>query len=111
MTKLHSPRGWLGYFVGCESEAMYHIYSSEKHKVFQIGAARIKDSKGLGDPHNAPCLEDQIPTEQGNIPEQLDSETDNELLNSLRSGNNNLLSVHKEAGLDTEQSNAKEASI
>ena len=27
MTKLHSPRGWLGYFVGCESEAMYHIYS------------------------------------------------------------------------------------
>lgn len=40
MTKLHSPRGWLGYFVGCESEAMYHIYSPEKHKIYRTGGER-----------------------------------------------------------------------
>ncbi|OQE54307.1 hypothetical protein PENNAL_c0452G03678, partial [Penicillium nalgiovense] len=62
MTKLHNPRGWLGYFVGCESEAMYHIYSPEKHKVYRIGVARIEDGEGLRDPHDAPCLEDRIPT-------------------------------------------------
>ncbi|KGO69328.1 Integrase, catalytic core [Penicillium italicum] len=62
MTKLHNPRGWLGYFVGCESEAIYHIYSPEKHKVYRIGVARIEDGEGLHDPHDAPCLEDRIPT-------------------------------------------------
>ncbi|OQE72615.1 hypothetical protein PENNAL_c0095G08558 [Penicillium nalgiovense] len=62
MTKLHNPGGWLGYFVGCESEAIYHIYSPEKHKVYQIGVARIEDGEGLRDPHDAPCLEDRIPT-------------------------------------------------
>jgi hypothetical protein len=49
MTKLHSPCGWLGYFVGCESEAMYHIYSPEKHKVYRIGVARVEDGKVVGD--------------------------------------------------------------
>lgn len=62
MTKLHNPRGWLGYFVGCESEAIYHIYSPERHKVYRIGVARIEDGEGLSDPHNAPCLEDRVPT-------------------------------------------------
>jgi hypothetical protein len=60
MTKLHSPRGWLGYFVGCESEAMYRIYSPEKHKVYRIGVARVEDGEGLSDVHDAPCLEDRI---------------------------------------------------
>jgi hypothetical protein len=62
MTKLHSPRGWLGYFVGYESKAMYHIYSPEKHKVYRIGIARVEDGEGLDDPHDAPCLEDRVPT-------------------------------------------------
>ena len=62
MTKLHNPRGWLGYFVGCESEAIYYIYSPEKHKVYRIGVIRIEDGEGLRDPHDAPCLEDRIPT-------------------------------------------------
>ena len=34
ITKLHSPRGQLGYFVGYKSEAIYHIYSPKKHKVY-----------------------------------------------------------------------------
>jgi hypothetical protein len=62
MTKLHSPRGWLGYFVGYKSEAMYHIYSPKKHKVYQIGVARVEDREGLDDHHDAPCLEDRVPT-------------------------------------------------
>ena len=69
MTKLHSPRGWLGYFVGCESEAMYHIYSPEKHKVYRIGAARVEDGEGLDDPHDAPCLEDRVPTLNVEVPD------------------------------------------
>lgn len=77
MTKLHSPRGWLGYFVGCESEAMYHIYSPEKHRVYRIGVARVEDGEGLDDPHDAPCLEDRIPTMDVEIMECLSSESEN----------------------------------
>ena len=69
MKKLHSPRGWLGYFVGCESEAMYHIYSPEKHKVYRIGVARVEDGEGLDDPQDAPCLEDRVHTPAVEVPE------------------------------------------
>ena len=78
MTKLHSPRGWLGYFVGCESEAMYHIYSPEKHKVYRIGVARVEDGEGLDDPHDAPCLEDRVPTPDVEVPDHLTSEGEDE---------------------------------
>jgi hypothetical protein len=62
MTKIHSPRGWLGYIVGCESEAMYHIYSPEKHKFYRIGVARVEDGEGLDDYHDGPCLDYRVPT-------------------------------------------------
>ena len=101
MTKLDSPRGWLGYFVGCESEAMYHIYSPEKHKVYRIGAPRIEDGEGLDDSHNAPCLEDRIPTVHQEVPDQLDSRTDEgtdgETASGSNSGDDNLLSSHNRA--------------
>jgi hypothetical protein len=90
---------------------MYHIYSSEKHKVYQIGAARIQDGEDLGDLHNAPCLKDGIPTEHKNIPEQLDSETDDETVNGLRCGDNNLLSDYRGAGLETKLFDTEEDSI
>ena len=70
MTKLHSPRGWLGYFVGCESEAIYKIYSPDKHRVYRIGVARIEDGEGLEDLHDEPCLEDRVPRVQAEVPEQ-----------------------------------------
>ncbi|KZZ88210.1 Ribonuclease H-like protein [Beauveria brongniartii RCEF 3172] len=72
MTKLHSPRGWLGYFVGCESEAMYRIYSPEQHKVYRIGVARVEDGEGLDDRHDAPCLEDRIHTKEVEIRAELE---------------------------------------
>ena len=78
MKKLHSPRGWLGYFVGCESEAIYHIYSPEKNKVYRIGVARVEDGEGLDDPHDTPCLEDRIHIPDVDIPDHLPSEGDDE---------------------------------
>ena len=74
MTKLHSPRGWLGYFINCESEVMYHIYSPKKHKVYRINVARVEDRQGLDDPHNAPCLEDRVPTQNVEISDNFSSE-------------------------------------
>jgi hypothetical protein len=88
MTKLHSPRGWLGYFVGCESEAMYHIYSPKKHKVYRISAARVEDGEGLDDPHDAPCLEDRVPT------------LDVEVLNHPSSGGEDEASDNEDNGRD-----------
>ena len=50
VTKLHHPRGWLGYFVGCESESIYRIYDPENLAVRRIGASEIDDGHGLDDP-------------------------------------------------------------
>lgn len=41
--KLHSPRVWLGYFIGCKSESIYRIWNPEKEKVIRISMARIED--------------------------------------------------------------------
>jgi hypothetical protein len=61
MTKLHHPRGWLGYFVGCENESIYRIYDPEKHMVRRIGASEIDDGHGLDDPQDGPSLQDISP--------------------------------------------------
>ena len=61
VTKLHHPRGWLGYFVGCENESVYRIYDPEKHSVRRIGASEIEDGQGLDDPQNGPSLQDINP--------------------------------------------------
>lgn len=74
MIKLYSPQGWLGYFVGCESEVIYHIYSPEKHKVYRIGVTRVEDREGLDDPHDVPCLEDRVPTPDVEISNRSSSE-------------------------------------
>jgi transposase InsO family protein len=59
--KLHSPRAWPGYFVGCASESTYRIYSAEKGKVFKVGVARIEDGQGLDEPQDEPSLNARIP--------------------------------------------------
>lgn len=75
MTKLHSPRGWVGYFVGCESEALYRIYSPEHHKVYRIGSSRVEDGEGLHDVHDSPCLEDRVPAEAILSSDRVESDT------------------------------------
>lgn len=52
--KLHSPRGYIGYFVGCEAEDVYKIYSPDKQRVFRVSVARIEDGQGLDDSHDEP---------------------------------------------------------
>jgi hypothetical protein len=89
MTKLHNPRGWLGYFVGCESEAIYHIYSPQKHKVYRIGVARIEDGEGLSDSHDAPCLEDRVPTPDAERPSNNHSEQETETSSDSESNYDN----------------------
>lgn len=71
VTKLHHPRGWLGYFVGCESESVYRIYDPERHTVRRIGASEIDDGQGLDDPQDGPSLQDISP-----VPHALPSEQD-----------------------------------
>lgn len=78
MTKSHSPHSWVGYFVGCESEAIYRIYSPEKYKVYRIGVARVEDGEGLADPHDSPCLEDRVPTPDAEVSSHIASEEENE---------------------------------
>ena len=63
-TKLHNPRGWIGYFVGCESESVYHIYDPKEHKVKRKGVAEIDDGEGLDDPQDGPSLQDRTPLPQ-----------------------------------------------
>lgn len=100
MTKLHSPRGWLGYFVGCESEAMYHIYSPEKHKVYRVGTARIEDGKGLDDSHDAPCLEDRVSTTSARVFDQDKSKNaDQAISGQNRDGDGTNLSPHEAESL------------
>jgi hypothetical protein len=105
MTKLHNPRGWLGYFVGCESESIYRIYSPEKHKVYRIGVARVEDGEGLNDPHDEPCLEDRVPTARIEVldqPHSEQSELDNETTSDLDSSDDDTPSFQEDTEPDSE---------
>jgi hypothetical protein len=74
MTKLYSPRSWLGYFISYKSKAIYYIYSPKKHKVYRIGIARVEDREGLDDPYNTPYLEDRVPIPDVEISDRLSPE-------------------------------------
>lgn len=102
MTKLRNPRGWLGYFVRCESEAMYHIYSPEKHKVYRIDTARVEDGEGLDDPHDAPCLEDRVPTADVVISDQIDLDIDDEMASDQNDDDRTVSLALEETELYTE---------
>jgi len=54
LSKVQGQRGWLGYYVGCESESVYRIYSDEKHRVFRVSTGRVEDGEGTQDPHRYP---------------------------------------------------------
>ena len=67
LPKLHAERGWMGYYVGCESESVYRVYSEEKHRVFRVGVARVDDGEGTQDRHFFPSLTDRVPV-PANLP-------------------------------------------
>ncbi len=78
--KLHAPRGWLGYFVGCESEHIYRIWHPDEKKVKRISAARIDDEEGTDDTHDHPSITDRAPHSQpqANEPTPRDSSDSDE---------------------------------
>jgi hypothetical protein len=59
--KIHDPRGWMGYWVGNESESVCRIFSTEKRKVFRVSVARVDEDEGLDDPHDDPSINDRTP--------------------------------------------------
>ena len=59
--KLHTARGWLGYFVGTESESCYRIWDPELKCVKRIAIVRIDDGEGLDDPHDEASLNNRMP--------------------------------------------------
>ncbi|RYP83312.1 hypothetical protein DL770_005408 [Monosporascus sp. CRB-9-2] len=77
MTRLHGPRDWLGYFVGCESEAMYHIYSLEKYKASNW-FSRVEDGEGQDDPQDTPSWKTESPPPDVEVPDHLASESEAE---------------------------------
>ena len=83
-TKLHDPRGWIGYFVGCESESVYYIFNPEKHRVQRKGVSDIEDGEGLDDPQDAPSHRDIVPVPEidlsvAEMPSEEEDESDTEL--------------------------------
>lgn len=59
-TKLHEPRGWLGYFMGCESESVYRIWHPERNKVMRISMARVEDGEGMDDEQDGPSRQNRV---------------------------------------------------
>jgi hypothetical protein len=49
--KLHDPRGWLGYFVGCENESTYRVWNPHKKIVQRVAYTTVDDGVGLNDNH------------------------------------------------------------
>lgn len=58
--KLHEPRGWLGYFMGSESESVYRIWNPEKNKVMRISVARVEDGEGMDDEQDEPSRQNRV---------------------------------------------------
>ena len=62
--KLTTPRAWMGYFVGCESESMYCIWNPDTNKVRRVPTARVDDGEGLDDTQTQPDRSTRLPNEK-----------------------------------------------
>jgi hypothetical protein len=69
--KVHDPRGWMGYWIGREDEAVERVYAPDQAKVFRISYGRIDEGVGLDDPHIRPSLNDRDP-----VPSDLSADED-----------------------------------
>lgn len=36
LPNIHGVRGWMGYFCGFETEAVYKVYSPQRHRAYQV---------------------------------------------------------------------------
>lgn len=57
-SKLHDVRAWYGWFIGCDGEAIYRIYSPDLKRVIRVGQARMIDGDGLNDSTDIGGLEE-----------------------------------------------------
>jgi hypothetical protein len=58
---LLQPRGWIGYFVGFETEAVLRVWHPDKKRVVRITAPRVDDGQGQADDHDGETLSSRIP--------------------------------------------------
>lgn len=63
-TKLQSQRGWLGYFMGLESESVARIWNESEKKVYRVAEPNVDDGQGLDDPHTDAALNVRVPPPQ-----------------------------------------------
>ena len=58
--KLHDPRGWLGYFVGCENESIYRVWNPDSKKVKRVAYSVVEDGQGLDDSHDGDDINNRV---------------------------------------------------
>jgi hypothetical protein len=58
--KVHTRRGWVGYYMGCESDSICLIWDPATETVKRISMARVEDGEGLDDRHQGPSLTHRI---------------------------------------------------
>ena len=58
---LLQPRGWIGYFVGFETEAVLRVWHPDKKRVVRVTAPRVDDGQGQTDEHDGETLSNRIP--------------------------------------------------
>lgn len=56
---LLQQRGWMGYFVGFETESVMRVWHPDKKKVVRATASRVDDGAGTDDPHDDPSYSDR----------------------------------------------------
>jgi len=66
--KLHTPRGYVAYFVASESEQIYRIWNPELEKVVRMQSARVDDTAGTEDPQPGVQLNDRDPDPPVDLP-------------------------------------------
>ena len=77
--KLHDPRGWIGYFVGCENESTYRVWDPDNKKIKRVVYTVVEDGQGLDDTHIEGNINNRIvrePMERVDIENASDASSD-----------------------------------
>ena len=69
--KLHDPRGWLGYFVGCENESTYRVWDPEAERVKRVVYTVVEDGEGLDDAQSGDNINERTTRRQ--VDEEIDT--------------------------------------
>ena len=75
--KLHEARGWIGYFIGSESESIYRIWDPQAKKIKRVAIARVDDGEGIDDPQELPSRRSRLPEEEATVENVEDQNPEN----------------------------------